>query len=135
MNPKIVLSIAAVMFIASLSFAQNAPKNAPADQARKTSAAAASANLSVENVNAALVNARAANKDKRYSDAETLMLRVTASKSELIYPWIELGQAQLGLKKYADAENSFQVALGVDPATLKLAHADDFYQKPGTPGD
>jgi tetratricopeptide (TPR) repeat protein len=53
----------------------------------------------------------------------------------LIYPWVELGQAQLGLKKFADAENSFKVALGVDPATLKLAHADDFYQQPGTPGD
>ena len=64
-----------------------------------------------------LLAARAANKDKRYADAEALMLKVTASHPELLYPWIELGAAQKGLKKYAEAEHSFKVALGTVPPT------------------
>jgi tetratricopeptide (TPR) repeat protein len=83
---------------------------------------------SVENVNAAVVAARAATKDQHYSDAEALMLKVTAAQPELVVPWAELGLAQLGLKKYPDAENDFKVALGIDPASLKREHAEDFYQ-------
>jgi len=67
----------------------------------------------IEDVNAAVVAARTATKDKRYGEAETLMLKVTSSRPELIIPWLELGLAQLGLKKYPEAENSFKIALGV----------------------
>ncbi len=78
-------------------------------------------------VNAALTTARADNKDKRFADAETLMLQITSAQPNLILPWIELGTAQIGLKKYKDAEKSFKIALGVDPASLKLEHHGDFY--------
>jgi len=62
------------------------------------------------------------------------MLKVTSSSPELILAWVELGLAELGLKKYPEAENSFKVALGIDPASLKLAHSEDFYQAPDAKG-
>ena len=84
--------------------------------------------------NAALIAARAATKDKRYADSEALMLKLTASSPQMILSWVELGLAQMGLKKYPEAEKSFKVALGIDPASLKLAHSGDFYQAPDAKG-
>jgi tetratricopeptide (TPR) repeat protein len=83
---------------------------------------------SIENVNAAVVAARAATKDQHYTEAESLMLKVTAARPEMVVPWAELGLAQLGLKKYSEAENDFKTALGIDAASLKREHAEDFYQ-------
>jgi len=67
--------------------------------------------VSVEAINADLKAARAANQEKRYSDAETLMLKDTAAKPDQPYLWIELGLAQLAQKKYPEAESSFNAAL------------------------
>jgi tetratricopeptide (TPR) repeat protein len=89
---------------------------------------------SIENVNAAVVAARAATKDQHYADAEALMLKVTAAHPELVVPWAELGLAQLGLKKYPEAEGDFKVALGIDPASIKREHSEDFYQAVDTKG-
>lgn len=89
---------------------------------------------SLDNVNAAVVAARAATKDKRYADSEALMLKVTQGRPELIIPWVELGLAQLGLKKYPEAETSFKIAIGIDPASMQRAHSDDFYQSPDAKG-
>ena len=86
-----------------------------------------------ENVNADLVAARKATAEKRYADSEALMLTVTQNNPNLVLPWVELGLAQLGLKKYEDAENAFKIALGIDPASLRRAHSDDFYQTPDAP--
>ncbi|HMD77534.1 MAG TPA: tetratricopeptide repeat protein [Terracidiphilus sp.] len=66
-----------------------------------------------DSVNAELVAARAATREKRYADSEALMLKATASQPEAILPWVELGLAQIGLKKYAEAEKSFKIALGI----------------------
>jgi tetratricopeptide (TPR) repeat protein len=87
-----------------------------------------------ENLNTAIVQARAATMEGRYADSEALMLKVTQKNPGLILPWVELGAAQLGLKKYADAETSYMTALGIDPATIKKARSDDFYQQPDAPG-
>jgi tetratricopeptide (TPR) repeat protein len=84
--------------------------------------------------NAALIAARAATNDKRYADSEALMLKLTSSSPEMILSWVELGLAQLGLKKYPEAERSFKVALGLDPGSLKREHSGDFYQAPDTKG-
>jgi len=84
-------------------------------------------------VNAAVVAARAATKEKRYTDAETLMLKVTSSRPELVIPWMELGLAQLGLKQYDDAEKSFKIALGTDTKSQERSHSDDFYQSSNDP--
>ncbi len=69
----------------------------------------------IEGVNADVVAARKATAEKRYADAEALMLKVTAAKPELIVPRMELGLAQLGLKKYPEAEETFKVALELMP--------------------
>jgi tetratricopeptide (TPR) repeat protein len=84
-------------------------------------------------VNAAVVAARAATKEKRYADAEALMLKITSSRPELVIPWMQLGLAQLGLKKYAEAENSFKIALGTDVKSQERSHSDDFYQSSNDP--
>ena len=91
---------------------------------------AASQPQKFDNVNAAVVAARAATKDKRYAGAESLMIKATESHPELIVRRIELGLAQLGLKKYPEAETSFKVALGIDTASQERAHSADFYQQP-----
>ncbi len=74
--------------------------------------AAPAGSLSVEAVNADLKTARAANQEKRFADAETLMLKDTAAKPNQPYLWIELGLAQLGQKKYDEAEASFNRVMG-----------------------
>lgn len=86
-----------------------------------------------ESLNADLVAARKATAEKRYADSEALMQKVTQDNPALVLPWVELGLAQMGLKKYSEAEVSFQKALGIDPASVKAAHSDDFYVKPDQP--
>ena len=46
---------------------------------------------------------------------------------------MELGLAQLGLKKYDEAENSFKIALGTDSKSQERSHSDDFYQSSNDP--
>ena len=82
---------------------------------------------SIESVNAAVVAARTAAQDQHYAEAEALMLKVTAEDPEMVVPWAELGLAQLGLKKYPEAENDFKMALGIDAASVKRQHSEDFY--------
>jgi tetratricopeptide (TPR) repeat protein len=81
-----------------------------------------------ERLNAAITDARKATAEKRFADSERLMAGITAENPKLILPWVELGLAQLGLKKYPEAENSFKMALGIDPESTQRAHSDDFYQ-------
>lgn len=83
-------------------------------------------------MNADLKTARAANQDKRYADAETLMLKDTAAKPGEPYLWIELGLAQLGEKKYTEAEVSFKSALGGGAVTPQSqGAAGSFYTADG----
>jgi tetratricopeptide (TPR) repeat protein len=92
-------------------------------------AAPPSGSLSVEAVNADLKTARAANLEKRFADAETLMLKDTAAKPNQPYLWIELGLAQLGQKKYPEAEVSFKAALSGGETAQKQAPSGGFYQE------
>ncbi len=87
----------------------------------------------LDNINAAVIAARAATKEKRFADAEALMLKVTSSRPELVIPWMELGLAQLGLKKYSEAEESFKIALGIDPVAQERAKTIGYYQQSGDP--
>src|ERR1700676_3305721 len=75
-----------------------------------------------ERVNAEVIAARKATSENRFSDAEALMQKLTESNPSMILPWVELGLAQIRLKKYSEAENSFKTALGIDPASLKRLH-------------
>ncbi len=84
----------------------------------------------IANVNALLAQARKASAEKRYGDAEALMLKVTQSQPTVILPWVELGRAQLALNKYPDAENDFRMALKMGPVGSDAApkdHAAGFY--------
>ena len=94
---------------------------------------AAKPSLGVQAVNADLKAARDANAAKHYADAETLMLKDTAAKADLIYLWIELGQAELGLKKYPEAEAAFKKGLAtLSGAVQKSAPTAAFYTPDGT---
>ena len=87
---------AAVLLLSVIpGFGQLAPLGQPL--------AAAPAQISVETANADLKTARTANQEKRYAEAEALMLKDTAARPTLAYLWIELGLAQLGQKKWAEA--------------------------------
>lgn len=86
-----------------------------------------------EGLNAEIVSARKATAEKRFVDSEAMMSKVTSQNPTLILPWVELGLAQLGLKKYPEAENSFKMALGIDPESVRRAHTDDFYQTSDKP--
>jgi tetratricopeptide (TPR) repeat protein len=86
---------------------------ARADEARPQ--AVSGSNKLVKEINTDVVAARAATREKRYADAEAIMLKDTASQPDLILPWVELGLAQLSLKKYPEAEASFKKALAIDP--------------------
>ena len=104
------LLIFAFLFVpVPAAFAQGLPPLAPPP---KPIAQPTNSSLSVEAANADLKTARAANQEKRFAEAETLMLRDTAARPNMPYLWIELGAAQIGLKKYSEAENSFKSALG-----------------------
>lgn len=95
---------------------------APAS-ARQESTAAKTAPWPRDKVNAALVQARKATAEKRFQDSETLMLQVTQANPQDVLPWVELGMAEMGLKKYPEAENSFKMALGMKPAAPNGAQA------------
>src|SRR5207253_10316342 len=65
-------------------------------------------------LNATIVAARQATAEKRFADAGARTSKVTTENPKLVLPWVELGLAQLGSKKYPEAENSFKMALGID---------------------
>jgi tetratricopeptide (TPR) repeat protein len=142
MNRSLIGLLAVVSLAIPPAFAQlpplgQQPSPAPANQApglpplggAPTAPASASGKLSVDAVNADLKTARAANQEKRFGDAETLMLKDTAAKPNEPYLWIELGLAQLGQKKYPEAEVSFKAALSGGDTAQKQATVAGFYQE------
>jgi tetratricopeptide (TPR) repeat protein len=58
-------------------------------------------------------------KTAKYTDAETLMLKDTGLKPDASVLWAQLGEAQLGLKKYDDAEVSYKKVLEIEAAAKK----------------
>jgi tetratricopeptide (TPR) repeat protein len=58
-------------------------------------------------------------KTAKYTEAETLMAKDSAAKPDASVLWAELGQAQVGLKEYDKAEESYKKALDVDAAGKK----------------
>ncbi len=82
-------------------------------------------------LNADLTAARANNKAEKFAEAESLMLNDTRAYPDAVLLWVELGLAQLGLKKYPEAELSFQKALAVDPVSRNAARREDYYAEEG----
>ena len=72
----------------------------------------------------------AAIKTAKYTEIETIMLKDTAAKPDAPVLWAELGQAQVGLKKFDDATATFKKVLDLeangkkpDPAIQGLANS------------
>jgi tetratricopeptide (TPR) repeat protein len=143
MKPHFVVLTALIALTGSSALAQLPPLGQtappPANQAPglpplpgAAAAPAPAGSLSVEAMNADLKAARAANQEKRFADAETLMLKDTAAKPNQPYLWIELGLSQLGQKKYEDAEASFnKVVGGAAAAPAAAATSGGFYAADG----
>jgi tetratricopeptide (TPR) repeat protein len=58
-------------------------------------------------------------KAAKYGEVEALMLRDTQAKPDASILWAQLGQAQLGLMKFREAESSFTKALEVESASTR----------------
>jgi tetratricopeptide (TPR) repeat protein len=86
-----------------------------ADNARATAVQQLGASASKADIEAKETEIKTA----KYNEIETLMLKDTAAKADASILWAQLGQAQVGLKKYDDAITSFKKALDVDVATKK----------------
>jgi tetratricopeptide (TPR) repeat protein len=141
MKPRFLSGLALLVAASALGFAstalaqglpplpgQQAPGLPPLGAAPDANAPA---NLSVEAINNDLKAARAANQEKRFADAETLMLKDTAAKPNQVFLWLELGVAQLGQKKYDEAEASFKKVLSTGPAPKNTAATPGFYGDDG----
>jgi tetratricopeptide (TPR) repeat protein len=89
------------------------------EEFKKKNAEVMKTNTVIKALNQDLNDARAANKDKKYDVGETLMLKDTALKPDGELLWYELGNSQLGLKKYDDASASFKKAIDLSTASKK----------------
>ena len=58
-------------------------------------------------------------KAAKYGEAEALLLSDTEAKPDASILWVQLGQAQVGLMKYREAESSFTKALEVESASTR----------------
>jgi tetratricopeptide (TPR) repeat protein len=76
-------------------------------------------NQSVAKLNDMLKEARQDDTDKKYDEAATLMQQAVAIKGDTPILWLELGVAQIGQKKYSDAQVSLQKVLDLDQASKK----------------
>ncbi|MGC2300952.1 MAG: hypothetical protein WA476_19255 [Acidobacteriaceae bacterium] len=89
------------------------------EETKAKNAAILKENSQIKNLNADLAKARADRAAKNFSDAAALMQRDAAAKPTEPLLWVELGQAQLGLKQYGDAETSLQKGIQLDQAQKK----------------
>jgi tetratricopeptide (TPR) repeat protein len=58
-------------------------------------------------------------KTAKYTEVETLMLKDTVAKPDASVLWAQLAQAQLGLKKFDEAEVNYKKVLEMDAASKK----------------
>lgn len=76
-------------------------------------------NAQIKNLNADLAKARSDRANKDFQSAAELMQKDAAIKPTEPLLWVELGEAQLGLKQYSDAETSLQKGIQLDAAAKK----------------
>jgi tetratricopeptide (TPR) repeat protein len=86
-----------------------------ADEARATAVQALGASASKADLDAKATEIKTA----KYTEVETMMKKDTAAKPDASILWVELGQAQLGLKQYDDAETSYKKVLEIEAASKK----------------
>ena len=86
-----------------------------ADTARAAAQAALGASASKADLDAK----EAEIKQAKYGEVETIMLKDTAAKPDASVLWARLGQAQVGLKKYDEAEATFKKAIDLEATSKK----------------
>ncbi len=86
-----------------------------AGEARQTAVQELGASASAADIDAKIAAIRTA----KYTEIEGLMLKDTQAKPDASVLWAQLGQAQLGLKKYDDAEVSYKKVLALETAAKK----------------
>jgi len=86
-----------------------------AEGARSAAAQELGSAATRETVEAKAAEIRAA----KYNEIETLMLKDSAVKPDESILWTNLGRAQVGLKKYDDAEVTYKKALALESAAKK----------------
>ncbi len=89
------------------------------EEVKKANAEAMKNNTVIKSLNADLTTARTDMKNKNYADADQLMTRDTQAKPDASVLWFELGNAQVGEKKYTDATTSLQKAITLEGANPK----------------
>jgi tetratricopeptide (TPR) repeat protein len=89
------------------------------EEAKAKNAAILKENSQIKNLNADLAKSRSDRAAKNYSDAAALMQRDVTAKPDEPLLWVELGEAQLGMKQYGDAETSLQKGIQLEQATKK----------------
>ena len=89
------------------------------EDAKAKNAAILKENSQIKNLNADLAKARSDRANKDYQGAAELMQKDAAIKPTEPLLWVELGEAQLGLKQYSDAETSLQKGIQLDQAQKK----------------
>ncbi len=93
------------------------------EEFKKQNAATMAANKTVGNLNALLTQARDNEKAGKYDDAVSEMQQATSQKPDEAILWLELGNAQLGAKKYDDSVTAFQKAADTNAASKKPSAA------------
>ena len=89
------------------------------EEAKAKNAAILKENSQIKNLNADLAKSRSDRAAKNFSDAAALMQKDVAAKPEEPLLWVELGEAQLGMKQYGDAETSLQKGIQLEQASKK----------------
>ena len=89
------------------------------EEVKAKNAAAMKNNSVIKSLNADLQKARDDIKSKNYSEADELMTKDSQAKPDASVIWLELGNAQVGEKKYPDATTSLQKAISLETASPK----------------
>jgi tetratricopeptide (TPR) repeat protein len=89
------------------------------EEFKKKNAEVMKTNTVIKTLNADLNDARTANHDKKYDVAETLMIKDTGLKPDGELLWYELGNAELGLKKWDEATAAYKKAAELSGASKK----------------
>jgi tetratricopeptide (TPR) repeat protein len=89
------------------------------EETKAKNAAILKENSTIKNLNADLAKSRSDRANKDFAGSAELMQKDVALKPTEALLWVELGQAQLGLKQYSDAETSLQKGISLDAAGKK----------------
>jgi tetratricopeptide (TPR) repeat protein len=89
------------------------------EEAKTKNAGIMKENAQIKNLNADLAKARSDRAAKNFSDAAALMQKDVTAKPDEPLLWVELGEAQLGMKQYGDAETSLQKGIQLEQAAKK----------------